>query len=69
MGLQTYKAFLSCPEDSLDLCQGKNTLQDFKQIQLTEKNLLDAAEVLIAIGADKNLFSQFEVISRAFDFG
>jgi hypothetical protein len=68
MGINNYQNLYE-PQDALALCQGKFCLRRGNHdIYVTETNVLEAAEILIAINDAENLTSQAEVIERAMSY-
>jgi hypothetical protein len=70
MGIENFIKTLYLPEDALKLCQGK--LRDRKALEhplLNNKDVLDAAEILILLNDANNLCSKADVIERAMSYG
>jgi hypothetical protein len=70
MGIENFIETLYLPEDALDLCQGK--LRNRKALEyslLDDKDVLDAAEILILLNDANNLCSKADVMERAMSYG
>lgn len=65
MGLESFVRSLYVPEDALRLRQGKPRGRKLRNYTLKESDVLEAAEILIAINDAYNLFSQADVVERA----
>jgi hypothetical protein len=68
MGLESFVRLLYVPEDALRLRRGKLRVQKLGKYKLKESDVLEAAEILIAINDAYNLFSQADIIERALSY-
>ena len=68
MGLESFVRLLYVPEDALRLRQGKLRVQNFAKYTLKESDVLEAAEILIAINDAYSFSSQAEVVERAMSY-
>ncbi|PSB65370.1 hypothetical protein C7B79_05745 [Chroococcidiopsis cubana CCALA 043] len=69
MGLDSFVRLLYVPEDALRLRQGKLRVQKLEKYTLRESDVLEAAEIPIAINDAYNFFSQADVVERATSYG
>lgn len=60
---------LSSKEDAKELCQGLILDKRVSYEMMSNTNICDAAEVLLAIGDAKNLTSQADLLTRALNNG
>ncbi len=60
---------LYCQEDALELCQGVIRHKNIHYEMINDKNVLDAAEVLLSLGDANNLLSKAALLGRALDYG
>jgi hypothetical protein len=70
MGLEGFAHTLYCPEEALKLRQGK--LRGHKALEefiFDEKNVSDAAEILILLDDAHNFYSQADIVERAMSYG
>lgn len=70
MGIENFVETLYSPEEALMLCEGKLRGQsEVKRSILSDINVIDAAEILIALDDADNLCSQSDVVERAISYG
>lgn len=68
MGLESFVRVLYTPEDALSLRQGTLRSSKLKNYRLQEFDVLEAAEILIALDDARYFHSQADVITRAMSY-